>query len=288
LRILKEPLLHFFVLGLAVFGLYALLAERPEDVPDPYLVEVTSADIDWARTMWRKQMGREPTLKEMRGRVHQLIREQVLGREALKLGLDQEDPVLRRRLAQKMDYLIRDLSGMREPSDEDLAAFLQENLEDYEIPARVTFSQVFINADERGEAAAREQAELLIADLSSRSVAPNEIAELGDPLLLEPSYTDMALPDLGLSFGETFAAALQKLPTGSWQGPVRSSFGFHAVYLQDRQEAQIPAVAEVRDRLQSDWMYAEQLDLAARAYQELRKQYTVLVEGLPYEVDVEP
>lgn len=287
MRTLKEPLLHFFVLGLAVFGLYALFEERPEDVPDPYLVEVTSADIEWFRTMWRKRRGREPNVDEMRGLVNQFIREQVLGREAIRLGLDQDDPVLRQRLSQKMDYLIRDLSDLREPTDEDLAAFLLGHPEEYENPARVTFTQIFVNADERGHAAAADLVEKLISDLSGWSDPPSDVSELGDPILLESHFAEVPDPEVRLSFGEEFADSLASLPPGTWQGPLRSGYGLHAVYVQEILEPHSPDFLEVRDRLRNDWMFAQQKELSSRAYQELRGQYQVLLEGLPYAQDLE-
>ena len=107
-RFWREPLIHFFVLGLAVFGLHTALDRKPEAiVNDPYLVEVSSADIEWLRTIFNKQMGREPTVQDLRGQVNQLIREQILSREAVAMGLDEGDIVVRRRLAQKMEFLFR-------------------------------------------------------------------------------------------------------------------------------------------------------------------------------------
>lgn len=85
-----------FVLGLVVFGLHAVFEPKPEAADDPFLVEVSSADIEWFRTMWTKRIGREPTVEELRGQVNQLIREQVLSREAVSIGLDVEDTVVRR------------------------------------------------------------------------------------------------------------------------------------------------------------------------------------------------
>jgi hypothetical protein len=286
LRILKEPVVHFFVLGLAVFGLHLVFEERPESPPDPYLVEVTSADIEWFRTMWRKRTGRDPQVEEIRGRVNQLIRERVLGREAERLGLDEDDPVLRQRLALKMEYLLRDISTLREPTAEDLAAFLRDRAEDYEIPAQVTFTQIYFNEDERGTSAAAEGAGRLVRELGSRELAPAEAAGLGDPTLQEPLFTEVFLPEVEKTFGNGFAAAVAGLTTGSWQGPVRSGFGLHVVYVKEKWPARMPELMEVKERLRTDWMFAQQQELTTVAYGELRRQYRVLVEGLPYDLDV--
>ena len=161
MRQLREPLLHLFVLGLVVFGLHAALDRGSEEaLDDPYLVEVSSADIEWFRTMWKKRMGREPTVEELRGQVNQVIRERILEREAIRMGLDKDDVVVRRRLAQKMEFLFKDIATLTEPSDEDLRRYLEENRDRYETPVKLTFTQVFFNTDKRGLAGA-EKAETL-------------------------------------------------------------------------------------------------------------------------------
>ncbi|UCG14630.1 MAG: hypothetical protein JSU72_09370 [Deltaproteobacteria bacterium] len=114
---LREPLIHFFLLELVVFGLRGVLETKPEAANDPFLVEMSSGDIEWFRTIWNKPMGREPTVEELRGQVNQLIRKHTLSREAVSIGLDEGDMVVHRRLAQKMDFLFRDLSDITEPSD---------------------------------------------------------------------------------------------------------------------------------------------------------------------------
>ncbi|MBW2671011.1 MAG: hypothetical protein JRD87_14240, partial [Deltaproteobacteria bacterium] len=138
-RFFREPIIHFFVLGLVVFGLHALLDRKPKTiVDDPYLVEVSSADIEWMWTLLNKKMGREPTGQDLRGQVNQLIREQILSREAVAMGLDEGDIVVRRRLVQKVEFLFKDLSAMTEPTEDDLRNYYTENRAKYEMPPQVT------------------------------------------------------------------------------------------------------------------------------------------------------
>jgi hypothetical protein len=148
-RLWREPLIHFFVLGLVVFGLRGVIEQGEETTVDPFLVEVSSAEIDWFRTMWRKRMGREPTVEELRGQVNQLIREEILSREAVTMGLDEGDMVVRRRLAQRMDFLFRDLAETAGPSDDELRGYLKDNRSTYEIPGRVSFTHVYFNPEAR-------------------------------------------------------------------------------------------------------------------------------------------
>ena len=283
---LREPLIHFFVLGLVVFGLHAVLEEKPEATNDPFLVEVTSADIEWFRTMWAKRMGREPTVQELRGQVNQLIREQVLSREALFMGLDDGDMVVRRRLAQKVDFLFRDLSDMTEPSDGELQAYLQKNSGNYEIPMQVTFTHVYFNADKRGREGAAKAVQSLVKRLNAEEVIPENAPVLGDPFLLQASYANKTLGEIRRDFGAEFAETVLGLEPRTWQGPVASGYGLHAVYVHERFDATLPDFGDLKERLKADWMSVRQREIAGKAYEKLRRRYRVLLEGMPYDLDI--
>ena len=282
-RFLREPLVHFFVLGLAVFGLHAALDQKPEaSVNNPHLVEISSADLDWMRTIFTKRMGRGPTVEELRGQVHQLIREQILSREAVAMGLDEEDIVVRRRLAQKMEFLFKDLSSMTEPTEADLRAFYTENQQKYEIPPRFTFTQVYFSVDKRGAEGAAQAAQAIIRNQAE----PKRAATLGDTSMLSAGCTLCSEMEIRNQFGTEFAGTVKKIDPGTWHGPVRSAYGVHAVYIHERQGAEIPKFEEVVDRVESDWMLAQQEENTRKVYGEVRSRYRVLLEGLPYELDV--
>jgi parvulin-like peptidyl-prolyl isomerase len=201
------------------------------------------------------------------------------------MGLDEGDMVVRRRLAQRMDFLFSDLSGTAEPSDGELRTYLEENHDTYEIPGQVSFSQVYFNPERRGNdgaaQAARTLAERLNADESARQDTPG----FGDPFLLPSSYTDKSLPELRGEFGPRFARALWEQVPGTWQGPVPSGYGLHAVYVHERTDAKLPDFSELKKRLNADWMAARERELAGEVYDRLRERYRVLVEGMPYHMD---
>jgi hypothetical protein len=281
----REPLIHFFVLGLVIFGLFSVLEEKPEPAEDPYLVEVSSADIEWFRTMWRKRMGREPTVEEMRGQVNQLIREQILSREAVSMGLD-DDIAVRRRLAQKMDFLFKDLSDITEPSDDELQAYLQEKRSTYEIPGQLTFTHVYFNTDKRGEKEAAEAVRQLVKKLNSNKGVPTDVSVMGDPFLLPSRYSDKSLVEIRGEFGHEFAETVRDQKSGTWQGPVASGYGLHAVYVHERSDAELPDFNDIKERIKEDWISEKQRELARKAYEKLRKRYQVLLEGMPYDLDI--
>jgi peptidyl-prolyl cis-trans isomerase C len=283
---LREPLLHFFILGLVVFGLHGLFEKKPETAADPFLVEVTSADIEWFRTMWSKRMGREPTVEELRGQVNQLIREQVLSREAVSMGLDEGDMVVRRRLVQKMDFLFKDLSDITEPADSDLQKYLEENRSTYEIPRRVTFTHVYFSVDKRGEEEAAEAVRQLVERLNAKEGVSSDVASLGDPFLLQSSYSNKSPAEIRREFGSRFAKAVWEQKPRAWQGPVASGYGLHAVYVRERFDAKLPDFSELKERLKVDWIGEKQREITLRIYEKLLGRYQVLVEGMPYHMDI--
>jgi hypothetical protein len=287
-RWLRSPLLHFFVLGLVVFGLHALLnLEAETSRRDPHLVEITSADIEFLRTNWNRLMGREPTADELERLLGDFIREEVLYREALGMGLDQHDTVIRRRLAQKMDFLFKDLAEMNEPSDEEVVTYFDANAERYRAPATVSFTHVYFSPDLRGDRAFAD-AEAALADVRARGVDPSvdqdETASLGDRFMLQSYYPRQTYESAAWEFGRGFAAALPDLETGEWHGPVGSGFGLHLVYLHERVEPRLPGLDEVRQRVVTDLLADRRQMVNRAAYAEISSRYTILVEDMPYRV----
>jgi hypothetical protein len=245
-------------------------------------VEVSSADIEWMRTIFNKQMGRGPTVQDLRGQVNQFIREQILSREAVAIGLDEGDIVVRRRLAQKMEFLFKDLSAMIEPTEDELRKYFFENRWKYETPPRVTFTQVYFSIDSRGIEEAMQAAQALIKEGGD----PYRVATLGDASILSPGCTQCSVREIRNRFGTDFAEAVKNLEPGSWYGPVKSAYGVHAVYIHERQDTQLPNFHDVIDRIKNDWMSAKREENTRRAYGEIRSRYRVLVEGLPYDFDL--
>ena len=279
----REPLIHFFVLGLAVFGLHAVLERQQEDhVVDSYLVEVSSADVEWMRTLFNKQMGREPTVQDLRAQVNQLIREQILSREAVAMGLDEGDIVVRRRLAQKVEFLFNDLSAMTDPSEDELRRFYTENPGKYEIPPQITFTQVYFNTDSRGVAGAKQAAQGLI----KADVDPRSVEALGDPSILpldassvvsEKSRTGLVMNSPSQSKASNRVRGTDPLhrPTDSTPFTymsVRIENYRHSIILLTR--SGVTGCLPIRKKN------------TRKVYEEIRSRYQVLVEGLPYDSDV--
>jgi len=283
IRFWREPLIHFFILGLAVFGLHSFLDREPEVIDtDPYLVEVSSADIEWMQTLFKKRMGRTPAVNELRGQVHHLIREQILSREAVAMGLDEGDMVVRRRLAQKMEFLFKDLSALSEPTEDELRKHFHENRQNYAIPNEATLTQVYFNSERRGIENAKQAVQMLM----KAGVDPSRASSLGDVSMLTPDCNQCSENEIRNRFGTAFAGAVMKQEPGAWVGPVQSAYGLHAVYIHDRQDTKIPAFEAVAEQVKNDWMSAKRNQNTQKVYGDIRSRYRVLVEGLPYDLDV--
>ena len=273
-RWLQEPLFHFLLIGAALFALFYQVAE-PESASDNRIV-ISEADIDRMITLFERKLQRLPTQQELNGLVEAQIREEILYREALAMGLDQDDTIVRRRMAQKVEFMFNDLVDAAEPADEELQRFLNDNPDKFIEPARTSFVHVYLNADKRGDGVEQDAAQLL-ETLSSEPDAGDATAA-GDAFMFGYAFENQSEQQVSRMFGSDFAQSLATVTTGSWQGPVVSGYGLHLVHIKDRSEARLPPLAEVRDVVLYE-LLAERRQQANQAFfKNLRERYDVIVE----------
>lgn len=274
-RILQEPLLHFLLIGAGLFLVYGSLPDR-DAARRPERIVISQGLIDHLATGFARTWQRPPTPEELAGLIGERVREEVYCREAMALGLDQDDTVIRRRLRQKMEFISDDIAAQAEPTDEQLIAYLSDHAAAFRTEPRLTFRHVFLNPAERGEALERD-AEQLVALLNHPGTDPSNH---GDPFLLEHEFTDAPLSDVAKQFGGAFADALLELTPGRWQGPVESGYGVHLVLVTHQTAGRDPDLAEVRDLVRREWANARRMEINDRMYQQLRSRYTVMIEGM--------
>jgi peptidyl-prolyl cis-trans isomerase C len=275
-RVLREPLLHFTVLAALVFG---LLSEpnTPEAVPDDNRIVISAGEVERMSVAWEQRWQRPPTEAELAGMVREAVREQVLYREAVALGLDRDDVVIRRHLRQKYEFVTQDLAYDIEPDEATLRAYFEAQPDRYAQSARVSFSQVLFNTDRRGDAAAADAAQAL-ADLQTAS-SPEAADLLGDATSL-PSHLDaISTFEVEATFGPDFAAALLRLEPGRWSGPINSGYGLHLVWLSQRVSGGPVAFDEVQQRVKDDWVYDQRVAANEAIYANLLERYEVVVEA---------
>jgi hypothetical protein len=269
-RLLREPLVAFGLLGALLFVVHARVASRPGAAPDR--IVVGRAQIANLAGTFEATWQRPPTPEELEGLIEDWIRDEVLYREGVALGVDQGDTVVRRRIRQKMELLGEEVAAT-DPTDADLQAWLDAHRTDYDGGPEYTFRQVYFDPSRRGAALA-EDVERTMQVLDGTA----EPSGLGDPTLLPPGMESAFATDVERTFGREFASALADLPVGAWRGPVRSSYGVHLVRVSNRTEARVAMLAGVRDAVLRDWQRARVKASVDAWYRRLRTAYEVVVE----------
>jgi len=264
---LREPLLHFLVLGVGLFVLFRL-ASGP-GTPGQDEIVVTAGQIDTIVEVFSKIRQRPPSPAELEGLIEEHILEEVLYREALAMGLDEDDTIIRRRLRQKLEFLVDDFAAA-EPTDEQLRALIKDSPEQFREETTVSFSQIFFQESAHDAAAA------LLAEL--RAGAEIDVPTAGDPLPLPSAFDGAPEGDIDALFGQTFKTDLRALDIGAWTGPVVSPYGVHLVRVTERIEGEIPALSEIRETVVREWLAARRQTAQETFFAQLRSQYVISVE----------
>jgi hypothetical protein len=272
-RILREPLVHFVLIGAAVFGVYALASNTTSEPRDA--IVVTEGRVQQLAHVFAKTWQRPPTAQELRGLVDSYVKEEVYYREALKLGLDRDDTLIRRRMQQKMEFVTEPREDLLRADDAALQAYLDANTAEFRVEPKIAFDQVFINpgkSSEHGLARAKQALEIL------KAAPPGEQPpEVGDPTLL-PAQTPLSpLSGIARNFGEAFAANLTDFPQNEWAGPVTSAYGLHLVRVTERVDGYDPRLAEIRDAVERKWRTEQRDEFQEQAYDQLLAKYEVVL-----------
>ncbi len=239
MKLLQEPLLHFLIAGAALFGVYGWL-NRGEDLnarPLPQ-VHISEGDVSSLRETWVLQWQREPTTEELRGAVTQLLNEQLLALEAHDMRLDENDTIVRRRLAQKLNFVIEGTTRLAEPTEHDLQGFYASHADQFRTEARVSFTQVYFSPTRRKDPTADARAG--VVELSAQGDSEPD-GTRGDRFLLGPEFHDESEQIVSNAFGREFAEAVFGLTPGSWSGPIGSGYRLHLVRVSALQDGSTPS-----------------------------------------------
>lgn len=274
-RLLREPLVHFLILGAAVFALFKVAA-TPGAAPEARIV-VTSGKIEQLATAFVRTWQRPPTVEELNGLIEDNVRDEVLYREALAMGLDKDDTVIRRRLRQKYEFLSEDAALAKPPSDQDLQAWLDRHPEKFRVDPKIALRQIYFSVSGRGAAAAKD-AETALARLNAAG-KKSDASELGDATMLPHELALSSVGEIARVYGDNFAQAVAGMEPGRWSGPVKSGYGLHLVYVIERTQGRLRPLAEVRDEVQREWLTERRKSEADAKYRALRGKYAVVVEG---------
>jgi hypothetical protein len=273
---LREPLLHFLVIGALIFATYNLVNPPGNATNRTDRIVLTPDDLRQLVVQWLAQGRPPPTRDEMRGLIEQKVSEEVLSREAVALGLDKNDEMIKRRLAQKMDFLAEDIAALQDPGDAVLSSWFARHSDQFALPPRLSFRHLYFSFD-RGPGA-RDAAAAALARIAGESLDSSEVAAAGaDSFMFQDYYAERAPDQVTREFGPDFAKAAFGLRPGVWQGPIQSGYGWHLVHVDALEPGRVPAFEEVEADVKFAWLDQRQREVKRTAFEAMRARYTVVV-----------
>jgi hypothetical protein len=271
--LIREPFLHFLLLGAALFAVSHYLEERSRFTR----ITITPDQVRGIAENYRLQYGALPTQRLLDTLVENFVREEIFYHEALKLGLDQNDEIIRRRLVQKYEFLQQDLAAPADPTASQLLEYYSQHLDRYRRPDTVSFTHVYFSPDARGENGAREAAEELATSLNLRRIS--RAVDEGDRFPGTYDFSALSPDELARVFGrEGLAQSIFDAEPNRWSAPLRSGFGWHTVYVSARQPGRVASFEEVRADVRRDYVEAERDRRNAEALAKLRKGFVIVRE----------
>lgn len=288
--LIRQPLLHFLLAGVLIFIAYQVTEQpEPEVAVNERVIEVDRGSL-LNFMQYRAQAFRPDLFAEQfdamgeaeRDRlVAEFVREEALHREALAMGLDQGDYIIRQRLVQKVEFLLENMVNQAlEPDDETIAAYFAANRDDYQVDAVYTFTHIFFDGDERGWEQAGQDAQALLNSSQLDNAGFNDASGFGDRYPFLQNYVERTRDFVVNNFTPDFVAALDALApsTDRWHGPIESRYGWHLVMLRDKTDPYIPALESIYDRVVDDWRYETVLASRREAEAQVIEQYEVNVD----------
>jgi peptidyl-prolyl cis-trans isomerase C len=279
-RAFREPLAQFVLLGITLFAASRFLSPAPGRTPPSRQIVLTLDDLRQLQIGFAAQWQRAPSEQEMVGLLENRIKEEILYREALAMGLDKDDTIVKRRMAQKMEFLAEDVSASHEPTAEELGAWFAKNSKQFTQPARITFRLVYFSPDHRGPRT-KEDAEKALPKLAGKPAGWPGAAALGDPFVMADYVADRTPEQVAKDFGPPFARALFEQKRGAWTGPVESGYGWNLVFVDALTPERIPTFEEVEPDVKAAWLAARKADAWDSAYKTMRAKYELVLPAPP-------
>ena len=268
-KLIKDPFVQFVILGGALFighGLWAGSAGEANTI------RVSADTIERLKTIYAGEQRRVPTEDDVKALISAYVEEEALSREAEKLGLGEDDTIIRRRLAQKMRFMTENVGQPAAPTDATLEAWYRDNLDRFKQPARISFQHIYLspetNADIDGHA----------ETLRTEAANGTDWKSLGDPFIMSRSLSRVTQKDIERAYGGVFAKAVMDIPTGEWSTPIESAFGLHVVKISKREDGRQPSFKETRDAVERDWLDETQRKENANKINEIVDKYNIEME----------
>jgi len=268
-KIFRDPIFHFSLLGGALFMADFYASETPSERQS---IEIDQAQIEWMKSASKKEIGRLPGDRELENLIDNFVREEVYFREALAMGLERDDVIVRRRLVQKLRFLVEDVATVQTPGDEELRRLFDQLREYFLEPERFSFSHIYFRhsrEDARGDAQ-----KSLVQLKGGKGKTPKQ---LGDPFMMRYHYANQNQPQIAESFGGDFAAQVASLAPGQWHGPFQSAYGWHLVKLSEKRDSYTPAFDDVKESVMAQWYQQQREKANDEAFERLQKTYQIKI-----------
>jgi peptidyl-prolyl cis-trans isomerase C len=275
-RWLREPLLQFLVVGVLLFALWKLVGPSSNDGGPTTRIVLSEDDLRQLTTTWMLAGRPAPNAQQMQSLIDDRVREEVLYREALALGLDKGDTIVKRQLARKMEFLAEDVSKLETPQPGELKAWFENHKERFALPPRISFRHVYFSPDRRG-ASVRTDAEAATGLLAGKPIDAAAVATAGDPFMFQQYYGDRSFDEIARQFGPQFARALLGTPPGVWSGPIASGYGWHVVFAESLTPQRVPDFDDIEPEVKAAWMEDRRGEVRKRLYEAMRARYEVVL-----------
>src|SRR4029450_5650758 len=275
-RWLREPLLQFLLVGVLLFALWKAVNPHAADPGPANRIVLTDDDLKQLATTWMLTGRAPPTAQQMQSLIDDRVREEVLYREALTLGLDKDDTIVKRQLARKMEFLAEDVAKLEVPQPGELKAWFGKNKDRFALPPRVSFRHVYFSPDRRSKSA-RADAERAQSELAGKPMDAPPVATAGDPFMFQQYYGDRPFDEIARQFGPQFARALVAVKPGAWAGPIASGYGWDVIFAESIPPQRIPDFDDIEAEVKSAWMEDRRNETRMRLYEAMRARYDVVL-----------
>jgi hypothetical protein len=275
-RWLREPLLQFLVVGVLLFALWRVVGPSANDGGPTTRIVLSEGDLRQLATTWMLAGRPAPNAQQMQSLIDDRVREEVLYREALALGLDKDDTIVKRQLARKMEFLAEDVSKLETPRPGELKAWFENNKERFALAPRISFRHVYFSPDRRG-ANVRADAEAAMRTLAGKPIDAAAVPTVGDPFMFQQYYGDRSFDEIARQFGPQFARALVGTTPGAWSGPIASGYGWHVVFAEALTPQRVPNFDDIEAEVKAAWMEDRRGEVRKRLYEAMRARYEVVL-----------
>ena len=271
-KLFKEPLFHFLLIGGGLFFLYSFLNPSAEQL-DNNVIRIEESDVTRLIKAYQQNWNTPPDSATLKSLLKEEIKAEVFYREALRMQLDHNDEIIRRRLKQKYEFLVKDLADSQQPNDAELQTFYQTNSALYQEPTKLSFTQVYFSPDKRTTPLA--DAQTVLPQLKNSPATTIDVKKFGDNFHLQHYFSERDYNDVRQLFGQDFSKALFANEKTGWTAPIRSGYGIHLVNITAIQDKSVLPFTQVKDKVIADWKISQQQLYNEQLYTNLLKKYEV-------------